>query len=173
MYAPYTPFVQVSGLNRALPPKIAWLNIPPIKEGPIVDLELINTNGYSESKWVCERILTIAEQETSLRPVIVRVGQLSGGANGNWNAKEWFSGLVRASQIIGAAPENDGVSYSQAKATYFIFCNGNLCCCFSLSKRSCHLCLSTSLPLLFLNCAMPLFKWPIWFTPGHHHGRTL
>ncbi|GJJ11665.1 putative NRPS-like protein biosynthetic cluster [Clathrus columnatus] len=107
------------GSPRTEPPRIlftssigivkTWLNIPAIKEEPITDLNVINTNGYSESKWVCERILTIAEQETSLKPVIIRVGQLSGGLNGHWNVKEWFSGLVRASQIIGAVPENDGV----------------------------------------------------------------
>lgn len=107
------------GSPRDEPPRIlftssigivkTWLNIPPIKEDPIEDLSVINTNGYSESKWVCERILSIAAQETPLRPVIIRVGQLSGGVNGHWNVKEWFSGLVRASQIIGAAPDNEGL----------------------------------------------------------------
>ena len=78
-------------------------------EAPFTDLNYVNTSGYSESKWVSERILWTAGQQTSLRPVIVRVGQLSGGLNGNWNVREWFPALVRASQVVGGAPGNKGV----------------------------------------------------------------
>ncbi|KIJ48229.1 hypothetical protein M422DRAFT_124216, partial [Sphaerobolus stellatus SS14] len=40
---------------------------------------------------------------------IVRVGQLAGGINGNWNAREWFPSLVRASQVVKGAPEIEGL----------------------------------------------------------------
>ena len=40
--------------------------------------------GYSESKWVSERVLNIAAQKTALRPVIMRLGQMAGGSNGAW-----------------------------------------------------------------------------------------
>ncbi|KIJ25871.1 hypothetical protein M422DRAFT_144228, partial [Sphaerobolus stellatus SS14] len=40
---------------------------------------------------------------------IIRVGQLSGGLNGNWNAREWFPSLVRASQVVKGAPETQGL----------------------------------------------------------------
>ena len=81
-------------------------------EAPLTDLMRVNASGYSESKWVSERILSIAGQETPLRPIIVRVGQLCGGINGNWNHREWFPALVRASQVVGGAPSCRGVSSS-------------------------------------------------------------
>jgi thioester reductase-like protein len=88
----------------------AWADIPPIVEGPITDLSLISSSGYGESKWVSERLLWAAGQSTALRPIIIRVGQLSGGMNGNWNVREWFPALARASQVVGGVPENFGVS---------------------------------------------------------------
>ncbi|KAF8513307.1 hypothetical protein BU17DRAFT_95460 [Hysterangium stoloniferum] len=87
----------------------SWCNIPPAIEGDITDLSIINTSGYSESKWVSERILFTARQHTSLRPVIVRVGQLCGGINGNWNTREWFPALARASQVVEGVPDNSGL----------------------------------------------------------------
>jgi len=87
----------------------AWSDISPVPEAPVTDLSLINTSGYSESKWVSERLLWTAGHSTALRPVVVRVGQLCGGINGNWNAREWFPALVRASQVVGGAPDNRGL----------------------------------------------------------------
>ncbi|KAF8585449.1 hypothetical protein K439DRAFT_1561338 [Ramaria rubella] len=72
----------------------SWADIPPVAKSPVIDLSLINTSGYSESKWVSERILRTAGQSTPLHPVIVHVGQLSGGVNGNWNMREWFPALA-------------------------------------------------------------------------------
>jgi len=86
-----------------------WTDIPPIVEGPVTDLSLIAASGYGESKWVSERLLWAASQSTTLRPVVVRVGQLSGGINGNWNVREWFPALTRASQVVGGVPENRGL----------------------------------------------------------------
>ncbi|KIJ49872.1 hypothetical protein M422DRAFT_160371 [Sphaerobolus stellatus SS14] len=65
--------------------------------------------GYSESKWISEQILEAAHRNTALKPVIIRVGQLSGGLNGNWNTREWFPSLVRASQVVKGAPETQGL----------------------------------------------------------------
>jgi thioester reductase-like protein len=93
---------------------IAWSDIPPVPEAPVTDLSLINTSGYSESKWVSERLLWAVGQSTALRPVVVCVGQLCGGINGNWNAKEWFPALTRASQVVGGVPDNSGVSILSA-----------------------------------------------------------
>lgn len=68
-------------------------------------------NGYGESKWVSERILTVAGEQTHLKPVIARVGQLSGNsATGAWNATEWFPALVQSSKIVGCLPRGEGVS---------------------------------------------------------------
>ncbi|KAF8572826.1 NAD(P)-binding protein, partial [Ramaria rubella] len=87
----------------------SWTDIPPVAESPVTDLSLINASGYGESKWVSERILWNAGNSTALHPVVVRVGQLSGGVNGNWNTREWFPALVRASQVVGGAPDNAGL----------------------------------------------------------------
>jgi thioester reductase-like protein len=83
-----------------------------VSEAPFTDITRVNASGYSESKWVSERILWTAGQETAVRPVIIRVGQLCGGINGNWNSREWFPSLVRACQVLGGAPRNRGVSFS-------------------------------------------------------------
>ncbi|KAF8577132.1 NAD(P)-binding protein [Ramaria rubella] len=84
-------------------------DIPPVAEGPVTDLALVDASGYGESKWVSERILWTGGQATALQPVVVRVGQLSGGPNGSWNVKEWFPALISASQVVGGLPENAGL----------------------------------------------------------------
>lgn len=65
--------------------------------------------GYTESKWISERILTIAGDETALKPVIIRVGQMVGGVAGDWSVTEWFPNLVAASQHVKGLPSCDGV----------------------------------------------------------------
>jgi thioester reductase-like protein len=91
---------------------LAWSNIPPAPEDAITDLSIISMSGYSESKWVSERILFTARQQMVLLPVIICVGQLCSGMNGNWNTREWFPALARASQIVKGVPDNEGVSFT-------------------------------------------------------------
>jgi thioester reductase-like protein len=69
--------------------------------------------GYTESKWVAEEILeTAAVQNKALfNPLIIRLGQLSGAANGAWNSSEWFPVLLRSSQLLGRLPIISGVSF--------------------------------------------------------------
>ncbi|KAG2419144.1 hypothetical protein HFD88_002249 [Aspergillus terreus] len=67
--------------------------------------------GYARAKWVCERILTeVAKRQGDLlHPIIVRLGQLTGGTrSGIWNSNEHFPTILKASQLIGALPELDG-----------------------------------------------------------------
>lgn len=66
-------------------------------------------NGYGQSKWVSERILEVAAEQTSLRPVIARVGQVSGGANGFWNPLEWIPGIVQSAALTKSLPSLGGV----------------------------------------------------------------
>lgn len=83
-------------------------------------------SGYTESKWVTESILERAAERTALRPVIVRVGQLSqsdptsfraegtdqaigGSRNGRWKHTEWLPVLVRSGQILRCLPRPAGV----------------------------------------------------------------
>jgi len=69
-----------------------------------VALESATSNGYSQSKWVSERILEVAAKRTSLHPVIVRVGQVSGGVNGSWNPLEWIPGIVQSAALTRSLP---------------------------------------------------------------------
>ncbi|TCD63228.1 putative NRPS-like protein biosynthetic cluster [Steccherinum ochraceum] len=84
----------------------------PIKEEPVAPEAAVD-NGYSESKWVCERILEICASKTPLRPIVVRVGQITGSPSGAWNTSEWFPSLVRSSVYLGALPElEEGLTVS-------------------------------------------------------------
>ena len=66
-------------------------------------------NGYVQSKWVAEEILQKAASRTSLRPTIVRVGQICGGATGVWNSNEWFPLMVRSSTALQVFPQDHRV----------------------------------------------------------------
>lgn len=77
-----------------------------------VDAQSALGSGYSESKWVCESILSAASSSTSLMPIIIRVGQLSGvSTSGFWNAKEWVPALFKSSIQLGCLPVIDNVSF--------------------------------------------------------------
>ena len=65
--------------------------------------------GYSESKWVAERILDAAAERTALQPVVVHLGQVCGDGNGTWN-EIWFPYLVKSALTLGCLPSLDGVS---------------------------------------------------------------
>ncbi|OBZ73545.1 hypothetical protein A0H81_05885 [Grifola frondosa] len=61
-----------------------------------IEPEIAVGTGYTESKWVSEHILHQAKAKSSLRPVVVRVGQVCGGQDGAWNLNEWFPSLVQS-----------------------------------------------------------------------------
>jgi hypothetical protein len=63
-----------------------------------------------ESKWVAERILARASDAApALRTTSVRVGQLSGAANGAWSPDEWLPSMIRSGAVVKCLPEQDGV----------------------------------------------------------------
>lgn len=72
--------------------------------------------GYSESKWVAERIVESSRAWSN--PLVVRIGQLAGGLDGNWDVREWLPSLVRTSVELGKLPELKGVSCHSAHLTY-------------------------------------------------------
>lgn len=80
----------------------------PIKEVYVAPESAVE-NGYSESKWVSERVLELASQETALRTVVVRGGQIAGSPSGAWNTSEWLPSLVRSSVYLGALPTENKV----------------------------------------------------------------
>ena len=89
---------------------VDWTDGTAATESEVADPAVAAGSGYTESKWVAERILVAAAEDTSLTPVIIRVGQLSGGRNGSWNPTEWFPSLVRSAQLMQCLPEIQGVS---------------------------------------------------------------
>ena len=67
-------------------------------------------NGYSESKFLSERLLDHAAQKLSIDTGIARVGQIAGPVRhaGVWNKAEWFPSLVISSLHVGAIPDSLG-----------------------------------------------------------------
>ncbi|KAK0483762.1 hypothetical protein IW261DRAFT_1332931 [Armillaria novae-zelandiae] len=74
-------------------------------ESPVAP-EIALGTGYGESKWVSEELLRSA---TGLRYLVIRVGQLSGAANGNWNVNEWLPAMVQSATKLGCLPGDDKV----------------------------------------------------------------
>ncbi|KAH7104870.1 acetyl-CoA synthetase-like protein [Auriculariales sp. MPI-PUGE-AT-0066] len=74
----------------------------------IDDVHSVVGFGYAESKWVAESILRHAAEATPLRPVSVRVGQLTGGENGHWNASDWVPSIVQSSVSLRCLPNWGG-----------------------------------------------------------------
>ncbi|TCD63425.1 putative NRPS-like protein biosynthetic cluster [Steccherinum ochraceum] len=78
---------------------------PPHKEEPIKNPGVAVGTGYAESKWAAEQILSAATEETGLRTLSVRIGQLCGDRNGHWNEKEWFPSIVKSALYVGCLPD--------------------------------------------------------------------
>ena len=74
------------------------------------DVEMALGTGYGESKWICEEILAISRAETVLQPVIVRIGQVSGGVNGYWKPSEWIPSIIQSATLTGCLPSLNQVS---------------------------------------------------------------
>ncbi|KAH7912486.1 acetyl-CoA synthetase-like protein [Hygrophoropsis aurantiaca] len=81
-----------------------WASEQPVFEEPLSDSSVAIGQGYSESKWVSERILDIANAQTAISATVVRVGQISGGINGAWNSSDWLPLIVSTSLGFGAFP---------------------------------------------------------------------
>ncbi len=90
-------------------------------EGPIEDPCTAIESGYIESKWVAEQIVQKAGSMTSLRTVVMRVGQLAGGINGGWNTSEWVPSMVKSGLFLGCLPGGDDVrTCSSASALSYL-----------------------------------------------------
>ena len=68
--------------------------------------------GYSESKWVAEKILSNIVEQAGVPSVVVRLGQVCGDRLGHWNEKEWFPALVKSALFTRCLPDPGGVSVS-------------------------------------------------------------
>ena len=79
-----------------------------ITETPSSDPATASPIGYSQSKWVVERICEMANQVTDMsgRVHVMRIGQLCGDtAIGYWNEKEGWPLLIRTVQTTGTLPD--------------------------------------------------------------------
>lgn len=81
-----------------------------ISESFIDDSRLVSELGYSESKWISEQVLAASARQTALRPIVLRMDQITGGINGAWNTSEWFPVLLRTGVSLGVLPVLRGVS---------------------------------------------------------------
>jgi thioester reductase-like protein len=84
-----------------------------ILEEPTLDPSTASHVGYSQSKWVTERVCHAAATSTGPlrgRVSVLRVGQLCGDTQtGYWNEKEGWPLLIRTAQSTGCLPLLDEV----------------------------------------------------------------
>jgi len=84
-----------------------------IKETTSNDPATASPIGYSQSKWVVEKICDIASQLRDMvgRVRVLRIGQLCGDTvTGYWNEKEGWPLLIRTAQTTGTLPDLSEVS---------------------------------------------------------------
>ncbi|WRT66055.1 uncharacterized protein IL334_003007 [Kwoniella shivajii] len=78
-----------------------------VKEQPSDDPATASAVGYSQSKWVTEKICRLANESLKLRNRIrvLRIGQLCGDTKtGHWNEKEGWPLMIRTAQTTGCLP---------------------------------------------------------------------
>ncbi|KAH8652683.1 hypothetical protein BGZ60DRAFT_497164 [Tricladium varicosporioides] len=85
----------------------------PVPETALHDPRIPLEQGYSESKWICERLIEEAGTRSGVKGVVLRVGQIAGpvlrpGPEGMWNKKEWLPSLIASSFHLGAIPHLQG-----------------------------------------------------------------
>ncbi|TFK33600.1 hypothetical protein BDQ12DRAFT_614995 [Crucibulum laeve] len=99
---------------RAEPPRIVFTSSiatvggyssGPALEVPIEDPAVCMPHGYARSKFVAERILSIASEKTPLQTTSFRLGQIAGDSvHGVWNETDSIPVLLKGSQKLGALP---------------------------------------------------------------------
>ena len=75
----------------------------PIPEQPLDPSSALGS-GYSEAKWVAERILCNAAEQHHVPISIVRLGQVCGDRSGYWNEKEWFPAVIKSALSTRCLP---------------------------------------------------------------------
>jgi hypothetical protein len=63
---------------------------------------------------VAERLFELTAQETPLRPIVVRMTQVTGGVNGYWKAEEWVPSIVEAAKFVKCLPTVASVSHMRS-----------------------------------------------------------
>ena len=75
----------------------------PIPEG-CLDPSSALGNGYSEAKWIAERILCDVADRHRVPISIVRLGQVCGDQSGYWNEKEWYPAMIKSATFTRCLP---------------------------------------------------------------------
>ncbi|KAF8154856.1 hypothetical protein B0H34DRAFT_540683 [Crassisporium funariophilum] len=81
----------------------------PAPEEPVLDPKVSVQTGYIESKWVAERLFQGAAEKYDLRTNVIRVGLLTGGANGSWDPSQWFPAIAQSAAYLGCLPGGDDI----------------------------------------------------------------
>jgi thioester reductase-like protein len=80
-----------------------WATHHPGEAVPEIALEnpsVSTAQGYSESKWITERLLDAARETSGVSSAVLRVGQIAGpshvakGKFGMWNKQEWLPSVT-------------------------------------------------------------------------------
>jgi thioester reductase-like protein len=69
-------------------------------------------NGYSQSKFVGERILEEAVSKSHVKSSIIRVGQIAGPtteATGTWSTTDWFPRIMASAELLRTVPDQLGI----------------------------------------------------------------
>ncbi|KNG91356.1 putative polyketide synthase [Aspergillus nomiae NRRL 13137] len=75
------------------------------------NIEFVLPNGYSEAKFICERILeeTLQRYPNRFQAMIVRPGQIVGcSSSGCWKIAEHFPAIVKSAQTLKLLPDLQG-----------------------------------------------------------------
>ncbi|KAF8906327.1 male sterility protein-domain-containing protein [Mucidula mucida] len=69
-----------------------------VPELSLHDGSVVVRNGYVESKWIAEQMLyRTAKDFTAFRPLVVRVGVVTGSPNGAWSPTDFVPAIVKSS----------------------------------------------------------------------------
>lgn len=67
-------------------------------------------SGYTESKWVAERLLAAtAARIPEFDAATIRVGAICGAPNGSWDPAHWIPAMINAGRVLGSLPIVDKV----------------------------------------------------------------
>ena len=87
-----------------------WLlnHADPVPERHIDDVSAVPEMGYAQSKYVAEKVLSIASERCGVPFSVLRIGQIAGPVTttGVWPETEWFPALLKTSESLGLIPNS-------------------------------------------------------------------
>ncbi|KAJ7363860.1 acyl transferase domain-containing protein [Mycena albidolilacea] len=81
----------------------------PAPERPIDQFPIHLPSGYLQSKWLAERLVQMASDVWGVSSNVIRIGLLTGAANGYWDVSHWLPTLVESGLHVGCLPDGDGI----------------------------------------------------------------